>query len=75
MTHVPVPAGVEFRRSSYSGGGNCVEVGADGNQVYVRNSRYPGSAIAFAAGSWAAFVEWLKAEGAPATSRAASGSP
>jgi hypothetical protein len=74
VPHVPVPAGVNYKRSSFSGGGNCVEVGIHGGQVYVRNSRYPGPPVAFTVGSWSAFIGWLKSGPASATP-ATPGSP
>jgi hypothetical protein len=53
-----------WRTSSYSGsnGGQCVEVGNDASRVAVRDSKDPdGSVLAFAAGTWAAFAERVKA--------------
>ena len=55
---------VAWRKSSYSGdnGGNCVEVGTAGSAMAVRDSKYPdGSLLAFAAATWKAFTEHLKA--------------
>ena len=55
---------VTWRKSSYSGnsGGNCVEVGSAAPLVAVRDSKDPdGSVLAFAAGTWAAFAERVKA--------------
>ena len=55
---------VTWRKSSYSGtnGGNCVEVGNAAPLVAVRDSKDPdGSMLAFAAGTWAAFAERVKA--------------
>jgi hypothetical protein len=75
VPHVPVLAGVDYRRSSFSGGGNCVEVGALGDQVYVRNSRNPGRPIAFTPGTWSVFVEWLKSGGPAGATPTSPGSP
>ncbi len=55
---------VAWRKSSYSGsnGGACVEVAAVGPAVAVRDSKHPdGPALAFAAGTWQAFIAQLKA--------------
>jgi hypothetical protein len=55
---------ITWRKSSHSGnsGGQCVEVGNDAPLVAVRDSKDPdGSVLAFAAGTWAAFAERLKA--------------
>ncbi len=55
---------VTWRKSSYSGtnGGQCVEVGNDACMIAVRDSKdADGSVLAFAAGTWAAFAERLKA--------------
>jgi Domain of unknown function (DUF397) len=55
---------ITWRTSSYSGnnGGQCVEVGNDARRVAVRDSKDPdGSVLAFAAGTWAAFAEQVKA--------------
>jgi hypothetical protein len=55
---------VTWRKSSYSGnsGGQCVEVGNAAPLVAVRDSKDPdGSILAFAAGTWAAFAERVKA--------------
>jgi hypothetical protein len=53
-----------WRKSSYSGsnGGQCVEVGNDARLIAVRDSKDPdGSVLSFAAGTWAAFAERVKA--------------
>jgi hypothetical protein len=53
-----------WRKSSYSGdnGGNCVEVGTAGLAVAVRDSKDPdGTLVAFAADTWKAFAEQVKA--------------
>jgi Domain of unknown function (DUF397) len=54
-----------WRKSSYSGdnGGNCVEVGTAGSAVAVRDSKDPeGPRLAFAADTWHAFAEVVKAD-------------
>jgi hypothetical protein len=54
-----------WRKSSYSGdnGGNCVEVGTAGSAVAVRDSKDPeGPRLAFAADTWQAFAEDVKAD-------------
>jgi hypothetical protein len=56
--------GAVWRKSSYSGdnGGNCVEVGTAGSAVAVRDSKDPeGPRLAFAADTWQAFAEDVKA--------------
>ncbi len=55
---------VTWRKSSYSGnnGGQCVEVGNAARLIAVRDSKDPdGSVLAFAADTWAAFAERVKA--------------
>jgi Domain of unknown function (DUF397) len=55
---------VAWRKSSHSGsnGGTCVEVGTVGPAVAVRDSKYPdGPLLAFAADTWKAFTDQLKA--------------
>jgi uncharacterized protein DUF397 len=58
-----LPEAGAFRISSYSGGGNCVEVGKtpDGS-VIVRDSKDPHRAVAlmFNRDEWAAFVLGVK---------------
>jgi Domain of unknown function (DUF397) len=57
--------GVRWRKSSYSGdnGGDCVEVGAAGLAVAVRDSKDPdGPLLAFAADTWKAFALRVKAD-------------
>ena len=56
--------GIAWRKSSHSGsnGGACVEIGTVGSAVAVRDSKHPdGSLLAFAAGTWKAFTEQVKA--------------
>jgi Domain of unknown function (DUF397) len=53
-----------WRKSSYSGnsGGQCVEIGNAARLVAVRDSKDPdGPVLAFAADTWAAFAERVKA--------------
>ena len=55
---------VTWRTSSYSGsnGGQCVEVGNDARLIAVRDSADPdGSVLSFAAATWAAFADRVKA--------------
>jgi hypothetical protein len=55
---------VTWRTSSYSGtnGGQCVEVGNHARLIAVRDSTDPDrSVLAFAADTWAAFAERIKA--------------
>ncbi|MEY2247756.1 DUF397 domain-containing protein [Streptomyces sp. BF23-18] len=57
-----------WRKSSYSGasGGDCLEVAlAAGHpsHIPVRDSKKPGSVIAFGAAAWGAFVGHLGATG------------
>lgn len=64
--HTPASAAVfrQWRKSSYSGGGNgdCLEV-SDGHAVVpVRDSKRPDSpALTFPTGSWSSFVAGVKA--------------
>ena len=56
--------GAAWRKSSYSGsnGGACIEVGTAGRAVAVRDSKDPdGPLLAFAADTWKAFAEQVKA--------------
>lgn len=52
--------GLRWYKSSYSGsgGGNCVEVAAGLDAVYVRDSKSPGSGavLRLGKGEWAAFI-------------------
>ncbi len=55
---------ITWRTSSYSGnsGGQCVEVGNAARLIAVRDSKDPdGPVLAFAADTWAAFAERVKA--------------
>lgn len=56
--------GSAWRTSSYSGsnGGACVEVGTADLAIAVRDSKLPdGPELAFAADTWQAFTNQLKA--------------
>jgi Domain of unknown function (DUF397) len=47
-----------WRRSTVSGGGNCVEVAFADQSVLVRSSRDPlGSVLSFSRQEWIAFLE------------------
>lgn len=53
---------LKWRKSSYSGTGNCVEVAYDGDRVLVRNSAVPdGPVLQFTADEWRAFARGMKA--------------
>ena len=55
---------IAWRTSSYSGdnGGACIEVGVAAPAVAVRDSKHPdGPQLAFAADTWNAFTDQLKA--------------
>jgi len=50
-------ADLAWRKSSYSGNGNCVEVAVPGAGMAVRDSKDPkGPALHFTADAWTAFV-------------------
>jgi hypothetical protein len=51
-----------WRKSSYSNpSGNCVEAAKVGNDVAVRNSRFPdGPALVFTPAEWDAFLRGVK---------------
>jgi hypothetical protein len=56
--------GIAWRKSSYSGsnGGACVEIGTASPAVAVRDSKHPdGPLLAFAADTWQAFTDQVKA--------------
>ena len=60
-----VPDELEFKTSTFSGGGGCVEVGrvpGDDSEVVVRHSRLPHlGALPFTRAEWRAFVQGVKA--------------
>lgn len=52
----------EFRVSSFSGGGNCVEVRDSGDGLHtVRHSKGPDRELTFTRAEWDAFVKGVKA--------------
>ncbi|MFC4948295.1 DUF397 domain-containing protein [Pseudonocardia sp. GCM10023141] len=52
-----------YRRSSFSDGGNCVEIAIGQEHVRVRHSRHDTQGtLVFSHGEWAAFVAGVKAE-------------
>jgi hypothetical protein len=54
-------ADFDFRTSSFSGGGNCVQARQLGNgDVVVRDSRNPSVSIVVTSADWAAFVKGVK---------------
>ena len=58
-------SGPAWRKSSHSGGDNCVEIawrrGAGDINVLVRDSKFPGrDPLVFTPGEWAAFLERAK---------------
>jgi hypothetical protein len=56
MSDLP-PGESTWRKSTASVSGNCVEVAAHGNLVYVRDSKAPeGPALAFTTSEWTAFL-------------------
>ena len=61
-------AGIWWRKSSYSGGdNNCVEVGATGESIAVRDTKdRRGGALQFSASQWQSFTESFCRPSAPA---------
>lgn len=58
------PSKIKYVRSSFSGGGNCVEAGVDPQRrlVTIRNSKDPAhTAIWFTEAEWNAFLHGAKA--------------
>ncbi|MFF3844154.1 DUF397 domain-containing protein [Streptomyces sp. NPDC002328] len=56
-----LPAGIQWRKSSYSGdqGGECVEVAEMPVAVSVRDSKHPaGPTLTLRPAAFAAFVSW-----------------
>jgi Domain of unknown function (DUF397) len=51
-----------WRTSSYSGEGNCVELGGEGGRVFVRDTKQAdaGPMLAFSAPTWRRFARELK---------------
>lgn len=59
MTITEEAAG-NWRKSSHSGTGNCVEVGQDSAVVLVRDTQAPdGAVLTFSAAAWTAFCHRL----------------
>jgi hypothetical protein len=59
---------VTWRRSSFSQGGDCVEIAHISTQVFVRDSKNPnGHRLAFTLVEWSAFMEDVKTGGANPT--------
>jgi hypothetical protein len=54
---------VNWRKSSYSGASNCVEVGCGDSVIGVRDSKLAGSSpvLTFSGEAWSAFTAALKA--------------
>jgi hypothetical protein len=51
------PADLVWRKSTASGGGNCVEVAFTEDAVHVRTSRQPsGPSLSFTISEWSAFL-------------------
>jgi hypothetical protein len=49
---------LNWQKSSFSGGHDCVEVGADGDQILLRDSKDPnGTVLSFTPDEWDAFVK------------------
>jgi hypothetical protein len=61
-------AGVSWRKSSHSGGdNNCVEVGAAGERIAVRDTKNRrAGALQFGVSQWQAFTENIGGAPAPA---------
>jgi hypothetical protein len=54
-------AGIVWRKSTASGGGNCVEVAFAETSVFVRQSRDPlGPILSFSREAWAQFLASAK---------------
>jgi len=54
-------AGLQWRKSSLSGIGNCVEVASDRGEVLVRDSKDPtGPWMRYSQPEWAAFIRAAK---------------
>lgn len=52
---------MSWQRSSYCGGGTCVEVRHTGDDVEVRDSKNPGHVLTFTTAEWHAFTKGVKA--------------
>lgn len=54
--------GLAWRKSTISGSGDCVEVAANDDAIYVRNSKSPhGPTVAFTVSEWTAFTNGVRA--------------
>ncbi|MCA1602060.1 MAG: DUF397 domain-containing protein [Acidobacteria bacterium] len=52
----------EWRKSTFSGNGDCVEWLVAGEDIYVRSSKHPSDAVLmFTRSEWLAFVAGVKA--------------
>jgi len=61
-------APVTWRKSSFSQGGDCVEMSYTSMHVFVRDSKNPdGNMLAFTRAEWSAFIEDIKSGGANRT--------
>ena len=57
-------SGASWRKSSYSGAGDCVEVAVKGDEVAVRDSKFPEAGmLVFPVESWRAFIQWIVEDG------------
>jgi len=52
---------VSWRRSTASGGGNCLEVAVLGESVAIRSSRNPTHELLVTSAEWRAFVRGVQA--------------
>lgn len=50
-----------WRKSTHSGGENCVELAVWGDAVYIRDSKNPlGSGLRVPKRAWGEFLDWLR---------------
>ena len=62
MTEVAPRAGLSWRKSTWSGSGNCVQVARADTQVLVCDTKDPaGPILAFTRAEWQAFLAGAKA--------------
>jgi Domain of unknown function (DUF397) len=52
---------MQWQKSSYCAGGECVELAVLGGQVLLRNSGKPGVIIRYTAAEWRAFMLGMQA--------------
>jgi hypothetical protein len=53
---------LNWRKSTQSNSGGCLEVAAAGGVVFLRDSKYPdGPIVPFSTGAWLVFVAELRA--------------